>query len=155
MPLIYSDGWLLVLVVCGGAVLLSIEIAEHTTLAGLLEVVSSNREYLGRVVHSCDGSCRTRAFTRWIPSSTNSILLLIRWQICEIYTHHARSRACCGALAPFTYTPIRAGTNRKPPNHGVQRVLSNSASAQVTVLCCCLAFFLYTAFNSFKFAFIN
>ena len=64
MPLIYSDGWLLVLVVCGGAVLLSIEIAEHATLAGLLEVVSSNREYLGRVVHSCDGSCRTRVFTR-------------------------------------------------------------------------------------------
>ena len=45
--------WLLVLVVCGAAVLLSpvwTEIAEHTTLADLLEVVSSNRKYLGRVV---------------------------------------------------------------------------------------------------------
>ena len=47
--------WLLVLVVqlCGAAVLLSpvwTEIAEHATLADLLEVVSSNREYLGRVV---------------------------------------------------------------------------------------------------------
>ena len=41
------------LVVCGAAVLLSpvwTEIAEHATLADLLEVVSSNREYLGRVV---------------------------------------------------------------------------------------------------------
>ena len=38
---------------CGAAVLLSpvwTEIAEHATLADLLEVVSSNREYLGRVV---------------------------------------------------------------------------------------------------------
>jgi len=45
--------WLLVLVVCGAAVLLGpvwTKIAEHATLADLLEVVSSNREYLGRVV---------------------------------------------------------------------------------------------------------
>ena len=45
--------WLLVLVVCGAAVLLSpvwTKIAEHANLADLLEVVSSNREYLGRVV---------------------------------------------------------------------------------------------------------
>ena len=46
--------WLHVLVVCGAAaVLLSpvwTEIDEHATLADLLEVVSSNREYLGRVV---------------------------------------------------------------------------------------------------------
>ena len=45
--------WLLVLVVCGAAVPLSpvwTEIAEHATLADLLEVVSSDREYLGRVV---------------------------------------------------------------------------------------------------------
>ena len=44
--------WLLVLVVCGTAVMLGpvqTQIAEHTTLADLLEVVSSNREYLGRV----------------------------------------------------------------------------------------------------------
>ena len=44
--------WLLVLVVCGTAVLLGpvwTEIAEHATLAYLLEVASSNREYLGRV----------------------------------------------------------------------------------------------------------
>ena len=44
--------WLLVFVVCGAAVLLGpvwSEIAEHTTLAYLLEVASSNREYLGRV----------------------------------------------------------------------------------------------------------
>ena len=44
--------WLLVLVVCGAAVLLGpvwTEIAEHATLADLLEVASSNREYLGRV----------------------------------------------------------------------------------------------------------
>ena len=41
--------WLLV---CGAAVLLVsvwTEIAEHTTLADLLEVVSSNREHLSRV----------------------------------------------------------------------------------------------------------
>ena len=40
------------LVVCGAAVLLGpvwTEIAEHATLADLLEVASSNREYLGRV----------------------------------------------------------------------------------------------------------
>jgi len=45
--------WFPVLVGCGAAVLLSpvwTEIAEHATLADLLEVVSSNREYLGRVV---------------------------------------------------------------------------------------------------------
>ena len=45
--------WLLVLVVCGAGVLLRpvwTEIAEHATLAYLLEVASSNREYLGRVV---------------------------------------------------------------------------------------------------------
>ena len=51
--------WLLVLVICGAAVLLSpvwTEIAEHATLADLLEV-----EYLGRVVTW--GSCRTCAFT--------------------------------------------------------------------------------------------
>ena len=56
--------WLLVLVICGAAVLLSpvwTEIAEHATLADLLEVVSSIREYLGRVVTW--GSCRTCAFT--------------------------------------------------------------------------------------------
>ena len=44
--------WLLVLVVCGAAVLLGpvwTETAEHATLADLLEVASSNREYLGRV----------------------------------------------------------------------------------------------------------
>ena len=44
--------WLLVLVVCGAAVLLGpvwIQTAEHTTLADLLEVVSSIREYLGTV----------------------------------------------------------------------------------------------------------
>ena len=38
--------WLLVLVVCGAAILLGpvwSEIAEHTTIADLLEVVSSNR----------------------------------------------------------------------------------------------------------------
>ena len=42
--------WLLVLVVCGTAVMLGpvwTQIAEHTTLADLIEVVSSNREYLG------------------------------------------------------------------------------------------------------------
>ena len=52
--------WLLVLVVCGAAVLLSpvwTEIAEHTTLADLLEVVSSNREYLGRVVAVVQNAC--------------------------------------------------------------------------------------------------
>ena len=56
-PLIYSYGGVdrvvIVLVVCGAAVLLSpvwTEIAEHATLANLLEVVSSNREYLGKVV---------------------------------------------------------------------------------------------------------
>ena len=41
--------WLLVL---GTALLLGLvktEIAEHATLADLLKVVSSNREYLGRV----------------------------------------------------------------------------------------------------------
>ena len=71
--------WLLVLVVCGTAVLLGpvwTKIAEHATLADL---VSSNREHLGRV-YSCDGSCRMYAFTCCIPSSTNtdnSILLLI------------------------------------------------------------------------------
>ena len=45
--------WLLVRVVCGAAVLLGpvwTEIAEHTIHADLLEVVSSNREYFGRVV---------------------------------------------------------------------------------------------------------
>ena len=44
--------WLLVLVVCGAAVMLGpvwTQTAEHTTLADLLEVVSSIREYLGRI----------------------------------------------------------------------------------------------------------
>ena len=62
--------WLLVLVVCGVAVLVGqvwTEIAEYTTLADLLEVVSSTRKYLSRVAcYSCDGSCRTCAFTRCI-----------------------------------------------------------------------------------------
>ena len=57
--------WLLVLVVCGTAVMLGpvwTQTAEHTTLADLLEVVSSNREYLGRVatvvtaVAECNGA---------------------------------------------------------------------------------------------------
>ena len=41
------------LVVCGTAALFSrdcTEIAEHATVADLLEVVSSNRKYFGRVV---------------------------------------------------------------------------------------------------------
>ena len=61
------------------------------------------------------------------------------------------------AVKPWLHSPIlRYGLVQSvSTNHGVQRVLSNSASAQVTFLCCCLAFFLYTAFSGFKFAFIN
>ena len=54
MLLIYSDGgvvsylWFVVLLFC--LVQVWTEIAEHATLADLLEMVSSNREYLGKVV---------------------------------------------------------------------------------------------------------
>ena len=47
---------------------------------------------LGQSCYSCDGSCRTCAFTCCILSSTNSILLLLIWeQICEIYAQQKQS----------------------------------------------------------------
>ena len=145
--------WLLVLVVCGTAVMLGpvwTQTAEHTTLADLLEVVSSIREYLGRVATV-------------VMAVAPSHIVSLHQPIASFYSFRDR-------FVKYTLTTPEAEPAVEPSRnvfilpYGLIQTIStqpwtlksveyNSASAQVTFLCCCLSFFLYTAFNSFKFAF--
>ena len=97
------------LVVCGAAVLLSpvwTEIAEHANLADLLEVASSNTEYLGRVV------TYVMAVAEHAPSHAEYLRQPIApfYSFGDRFVKYTLTPEAEPAVEPWLHSPIWAGT---------------------------------------------